>query len=394
MFVEEEFKIFLEDFKSGKYENPLQIPPEIWGLHGWETLDRKTVHEIFLPLIRWQVARAAKAMPLIYKKAYEEKQINAKKIETIEDFWNIPALTKDASVQGFGFRDKVRDNPDAMLPSDVNSATCVYKSGGTRGVATPTYITCLDREIESHALKRCFEYMGFKKSTSLSTYNPTHKGGELIKEALMKMGIKFVPRRTTDSVEETLRTIKSYGVKALATVQGPIQEGDKTRKGGGVDFFSLVESGEKILEQNIDILFITGYILIPELIEWAEAKNKNLATTLGSSEAIPQATSTNLGKNRLCKHNNMHLLNGPHYVEILKEEGGILVPVKKGEEGILAYTTVAREGTIYIRYFPGDAVLLSENEGKCPCGIKSEIISGVHRIDIPEDVVEAGCCIG
>jgi len=237
--------------------------------------------------------------------------------------------------------------------------------------------------------------MGIKKGdVGLSTYNPTHKGGQWIQESFAKLGMRFIPRRTNDSAEETIETINHYNVNVLATVQGPIMEGDQTKKGGGVDFMSLVAAGQDVLEKNVNTLFITGYVLIPEVIAWAEAHGKKLATTLGSSEAIAQATSTIGPNDRLCKYNNMHVLNGPHYVEVVKEESGVMVPARKGEEGILVYTTLAREGTIYIRYAPGDSAKIVAGEGECVCGLRSELITDILRIDTPTDVIAAGCCIG
>lgn len=391
---DEEFQIFLEDLESGRYASPLEIPPRIWELTAWDRLSKKEVQEIFLPLIRWQLQRAVRTMPEIYR-GYQEKHIAASAIQTMDDFWRIPGLVKDASKTGFGFRDKVAKNPFSMKPEDVQSACYVFKSGGTRGVATPTFITGRDRAIEAAGLKRCFAYMGITPASRvLSTYNPTHKGGELIKEALGLLGATFIPRRITDDPQETVRTIQMYGVDVVATVQGSLQEGDHTRKGGGVDFLSLVEHGQEVLEQQVRTLFITGYTLIPEVVNWTELYGKNLATTLGSSECIPQATSTVGMAERLCKYNNLHVLYGPHYIEVVKEESGTLVPAKAGEPGLLCYTTVAREGTIYIRYLPGDSAQVVGDAGTCPCGIRSEIITDIGRLDIPEDVVMAGCCIG
>jgi len=393
--IDEDFKVFLEDFSAGKYSSPLQIPHPIWGSPAWDMLDKRQINEIFLPLLRFQIDRARKMMPFIYGSAYEKKGISELKLNSIEDFWNVPMLVKDSSTLNVGFRQKIKDDPYVLLPNDVDGSVFVYKSGGTKGMATPTFITMADREIETHSLKKCFEYMGIKKSdVSLSTYNPTHKGGQWIQESLTKLGSRFIPRRTTDNSEETIQTIKNYNVNILATVQGPVADGDQTTKGGGVDFMSLVAAGQDVLEEKLETLFITGYILIPEVIAWAEAHGKNLATTLGSSEAIAQATSTVGPKDRLCKYNNLHILNGPHYVEVVKEESGVLVPAKQGEEGILVYTTVAREGTIYIRYAPGDSAKIIASEGACSCGLRSQLITDILRIDTPTDVIAAGCCIG
>jgi phenylacetate-coenzyme A ligase PaaK-like adenylate-forming protein len=390
--LSENFKEFLEHFRAGKYKTPLEIPPNVWMDTSWDYLSPNTLEEIFLPLINHNIKRAMHSMPGLYQKAYESKKIT--RIESLSEFVNIPILVKDSAVHGVGFREKVAKNPYVMMPTDCSS-TYVYKSGGTRGVATPTFITPKDREIEAYGLARCFKHMGFKEKTvALSMYNPTHKGGELIKEACEKLGFIYIPKRTTDNAEDIINTIQDYKVNALMTVQGPLSEGDRVHKGGGLDFVSLVEQGQDVLEKNLENLFITGYTLIPEVISWAENFNKKLTTTLGSSEAIPQATSTNYGHSNYCHHNNQHIVYGPHYTEVVKHESGVMVPVKTGEEGILAYTTIAREGTIYLRYSPGDGAKITKDQGSCSCGITSKIITDVGRIDIPEETIQTGCCIG
>lgn len=391
--MEEEFKGFMEDFESGKFETFKDIPTHIWGCHGWEHLSEKKLHEILLPLIVKQIERAKKYMK-VYKDGF--KNIDPKKIETMEDFWQIPALVKDSGIYGKGFREKVRVNPYILLPEDITSPVMVYKSGGTKGVATPTFITRLDREIESYGFARGYRYEGMKKGDiALSTYNPTHKGGEEIKEAFLLNGMTYVPRRNNESPKDVIKIIQDYNVNVLLTVQPPLDRGDRESKGVGVDLMSLIEEGQDVLESKIKLIFLGGYRLVDEAIEWAEAFNKPLVTLLGSSEAIPQATNTGFGVNsRLCKYNNLHVLNGPHFIEVIKEEDGVLVPVKKGETGILVYTTVAREGTIYIRYVPGDQAKVLANYGECPCGIKSPVITDVMRIDHPEDILTAGCVIG
>lgn len=393
IYTEEEFKIFIEDCGREKYKSPLDIPVNIWGMRGWEQLPKKKLEEILLPFMKYNLERAKKYMPL-YEQSY--KNLDIKKIETIEDFWRVPALVKDSGVQGLGFREKVRKNPYIMLPKDVTSPTFIFKSGGTKGVATPTFITHKDREIESTAFARGYRYEGMSAGDiAISTYNLSHKGGEESKEAFIKNGIKFISRRNTESASDIIDTINQYNVDILLTAQGPINKGDVQSKGGGVDFLSLISAGQNTIEERIKIILLGGYRLIDEIIEWSKAYNKPIVTLLGSSEAIPQATNTGFGpKSRLCQFNNLHLLHGPHYMEVLKEESGVLVPVKKGETGLLAYTTIAREGTIYVRYFPGDKANLLAKEGECNCGIKSAIITNVERIDHPEDVVSTGCCIG
>ena len=391
--IDEEFKAVVENIESGKYKTPLELPEKVWNSKGWELIGKKKFEELMLPFLNWQIKRAKRHMPDLYSKAYDEKKID--KIDEISDFWEVPGLIKDSKRGNIGIRHKVKINPKVMLPKDVASPCFVYKSGGTRGVPTPTFITKKDREIESWGFARGFEYEGMERGdVALTTYNPTHKGGEEIKEGFEKVGMMAILRRTTDSAKETIETMESYGVNVLLTVQGPVNEHESQQKGPGINLLSLIEHGQETLEK-LKVLFLGGYKLIPEALAWSEAHNIPLVTLLGSSEAIPQATNTNFGpKDRTCVGNNLHVLNGPHYIEVLKEESGILVPVKKNEEGILAYTTIAREGTIYMRYLPGDSAKIIKNEGECSCGLKTDIITDVSRIDIPEDVLQTGCCIG
>jgi phenylacetate-coenzyme A ligase PaaK-like adenylate-forming protein len=70
--------------------------------------------------------------------------------------------------------------------------------------------------------------------------------------------------------------------------------------------------------------------------------------------------------------------------------------VIKGETGLLIYTSWARDGTLWIRYAPGDAATLMLDEGECPCGIYSPVITGVSRANLQEqaELFITGCAAG
>lgn len=389
--VDEQFKAFREDVHNGKYSSPLQIPIEIWQNPSWELLKKGEFEELILPFLRFSIDRAIKKMP-VYKNAYK----NAPKINSFDDFSAVPILVKDSTTNGVGFREKILTDPYILLPDDIGASYQVYKSGGTKGDATPTFITPLDREIESAGLARVLKYAGFGEGDKiLCTYNPTHKGGEELKEAILRIGATYIPRRSTDSAEDVIKTIKQYKVNALITSQGPLSEGDRVAKGGGTSFLSLVESGHDIIENNIEKIALAGYNVIDEVINWSQAFKKPIASFLGSSEAIPQGGNISSPiSTKACQFNALHLFNGPHYVEVVKEEDNVIIPAKKGEKGLLVYTTIAREGTVYIRYAPGDEATTIKNESECECGLKSKVIANISRIDSPNDIISAGCCIG
>lgn len=383
------FKELKENILNGVYKSPLDIPVEMWGDMSWELLDTKEIEEILLPFLNFSFKRAKTTMS-VYNNIYKKNKINS-----FEEFNDIPILVKDSTNLNVGFRKKINKNPFILLPKDVKKSYQIYKSGGTKGIATPTFITQLDREIESYGFSRGFKYSNFDENDIvLSTYNPTHKGGEEAKEAILKLGAKYIPKRLTDTAEDLIKTIEDYNVNALITAQGPISYDDKTKKGSGINLLELIKTDNDVILEKIDKVVLGGYSIIEEVINWADAYKKQITSLLGSSEAIPQAGSTSIIKNNICKLNNLHLFNGPHYIEVLKEENGSLVPVKTGETGLLVYTTIAREGTVYIRYAPGDQAKLLKDHGECNCGLKSKVISEIKRIDSPNEIISTGCCVG
>lgn len=385
------FNEFKENCLTNKYLTPFNIPASIWGMPDWNYLSETEIKNLLFPFIKYQLNRAKENME-IYKDAY--RSIDIESLRNMDDFCSVvPFLVKDTTIANKGFREKVKTDPYCLMPKDIKKPMYVYKSGGTKGVATPTFNTRDDLIREAHSLARAYYQQGLRPGdTAICTYNPTHKGGEVIKEASIISGINFIPRRTNESAKDLIKMIETYKVNLLLTAQGPIDKGDKDSKGGGIDFFSLVEEGQDIIEKYIKIVWLGGYKLIDEAIEWAKSFGKPLVCAYGACEAIANGTNSLVtDESFICKYNNLHLMYGPNYVEVVKYENGNVVSCKKGETGMVAITTVAREGTIYIRYLIGDQATIIANEGECPCGVKTKIISNLQRIDHPEDLIASGC---
>ncbi len=394
---EPEFDTLFEDIMTGKYRAISEIPSHVWGYHGWDQLHPNEFFELMLPYIQEQVSRAQ-----LYQGVYKGRlDIDPNDIKTYDDFCRVPILVKDSRKPGEGFRHSVIETPGLMIPADLKDRGmpyAVYLTGGTKvqGKPTPTAITQRDREREAYGFARGFRYEGMRPGdTMMSTYNPTHKGGEIIKEASLLAGMNFIPRRSDQDPRRVIETMQKYGSNVLLTVQAPLDRGDKEGKGTDMNLLKLYESGTDVIE-SLDVLFLGGYRLIPEAQELSQSINVPLVTLLGSAEAIPQATNTAYGPDdRLCTGNNLHVLNGPHFMEVVaRTRDGRLVPAQKGQLGLLLYTTVARDGTIYVRYAPGDQARVIAEYGECSCGIKSPIIGDISRIDDPEDVLATGCAAG
>jgi hypothetical protein len=233
-----------------------------------------------------------------------------------------------------------------------------------------------------------------------------------MQESLWAHGVNVYLRRPEEGPRQVLETIRAGGVNALFTVQPPLDGPESPEKGAGTSLHALILASledprfhglllpDAQGNKQVQFIFLGGFEIVPEALELVEQylDCTPVATLLGSSEAIPQACSTNpaLTPGAPCHENRLHLLPGPHYMEVVKPEGEAWAPVEKGEEGLLVYTSWARDGTIWIRYAPGDVATKLLEAGECPCGLRTPVIAGVHRKDAAQqgDLLLYGCAAG
>lgn len=373
--------------------NPLSLPPSFWGNLALDFMDPNERDLMLASMFRFSLRRALQQMP-VYATEHHAK-LDLSQIRKLADVVRIPLLLKDGNSQAglAGFREKAQELPEILLPQDVHSAH-VYKSGGTRGASTPTYITDTDLMIEAYSLaRRSFLAGGMRPQERLySCYNPTHKGGELIKRAGALLGKKTVLlKRPEDDIIQCVRDIKSHKITTIAAVQPPLHDGSQQIK-KGTSFMNLFEADHSLFgsQGQIKKAFITGYQLPQEIINLAEDIGLSLFTAWGATEAIVGATSTTDGPpTRLCRHNNQHLVLGPHVLAVAKIVNERLKLAEEDEDGIVLVNTIAREGTLYFNYAIGDmAHVVSKS---CPCGRTTPVVSNIRRIDNPAEVFGVGC---
>jgi phenylacetate-CoA ligase len=399
--------------QNGEIADFRRIPPETFGWHAWDLLPQERLFQFVLPFLRQQVRRAAREMPEIYPALAREDTVP--RLVSLEDWHSIPVLVKDDHPEAglSGFRQAAARNPLCLRPKDMSAAGMMFGSGGSLGSPTPTFLTLADRECEIQAWRRGHAYHGLVPGdVALYTYNTTHKGGQWMQESLLHHGVHTLLRRPEETPVDLLETIRRYRVNVLFTVQQPQNASQSQAKAAGVNLYNLIAASlenpqfQGLLvpdaegKQQIKFIFLGGFPIVSTAIELLNEylPETPTATLLGSSEAIPQACSTNpsLTPGAACHLNHLHLLQSPHWVEVLKPEGARWVPVQKGETGLLVYTTWAREGTIYLRYAPGDSATLLLSEGECGCGLHSPVITNVHRMDTGqrELLLEYGCAAG
>ncbi len=419
LHLEPDFLELEEQARAGALISYRQLPPEVFACHAWDLIPEQRLFDLILPFLRQQVARAQTGMPAIY--AQRLKEIHAGEIRSLEDWRRVPLLLKDDDPDhGLpGFRLEANRDPRVMRPLDLGEgndrpALVAFGSGGSLGVHTPTFVSLQDRAREIQGWRRGHAYHGLAAGDRvLYTYNPTHKGGQWMQESLWAHGVDVVLRRPEDDAQRVLDNLRTFNVNALFTVQQPYESLHQQAKAAGINLHALIMASlenpsyrglllpDEAGRQQVEFIFLGGFEIVPYAQQLAHEYLADIpiATLLGSSEAIPQACSTNprLTPAAACHLNNLHLLQAPHYVEVVKPgPGGAWVPAKKGEQGLLVYTSWARDGTIWIRYAPGDVATRLLDEGECTCGLYSPVITDVHRQDPREMrlLLDEGCAAG
>jgi phenylacetate-CoA ligase len=411
--IEPDFDNLERSIRAGKIQDYRTISPEMFAYHAWDLIPQARLFQIILPFLRQQISRARATMPDIYGRHLDA--IDPGKLQAPQDWYAVPLLVKDDDPETglAGFRQMAADHPESLRPSDMKTGSIAFASGGSLGTATPTYVSLADRAREVHAWRRGHTYHGLVPGDhALYTYNTTHKGGQWMQESLLIHGVDTLLRRPEENAFKVLNNIRDYGINVLFTVQQPYESMQAQHKAAGINLHTLIMASLEHPEtrgvllpddagrSEIEFIFLGGFPIVPYALELIDEYLQHIpfATLLGSSEAIPQACSTNphLTPGAACHNNHLHLLQAPHYVEVVKPSGKYWVPVEKGETGLLVYTSWARDGTIWIRYAPGDIATLALNEGECTCGLVSPVISDVQRrssVD-QDDLLLFGCAAG
>lgn len=410
------FRALEQRILDGTIRDFRQIHPEAFAWHGWDLLPEARLFDMMLPFLRQQVERARTSMPALY--ADQLADVDSSKLGSQADWQRVPVLFKDDDPETGrpGFRHQAAQDPLILRPADVATTAgglVAFGSGGSLGRPAPTFVSLADRQREVQAWRRGHAYHGLVPGdTVLYTYNTTHKGGQWMQESLWQHGVNVYLRRPEEGPLEVLETLRTGRVNALFTVQQPYEAMQRQEKAAGINLHTLVQASlenpqyEGLLlpdssgNRQVEFIFLGGFPIVPYALELVQSylQDTPVATLLGSAEAIPQACSTNpcLTPGGTCHHNNLHLLQGPHYIEVLKPAGEAWIPVQQGERGLLVYTSWARDGTIWIRYAPGDVATKLLNEGQCSCGLFSPVITQVERKDIAsrEDLILYGCAAG
>jgi phenylacetate-CoA ligase len=283
-----------------------------------------------------------------YRKKMQSAGLMPGDIKSIEDITKLPFTTKD----------DLRDNyPFGLFAVPNSQIVRIHASSGTTGKATVVGYTRKDLDIWSECVARCMTMAGITKNDVIQiAYGyGLFTGGLGAHDGAQKIGATVVPMSTGNSKKLTTMMV-DFGATAIACTPSYL-----------LHISEVLES-----EGLLDKIKLKRAICGAE--PWTEKMHKEIEAKLNIKAFDIYGLSEIMGPGVACDcefHRGLHVCEDHFYPEILSPE--TLNPLKDGELGELAFTTLTKEGIPLIRYRTKD--LTSIDHSTCECGRTSARIS-------------------
>lgn len=317
-----------------------------------ETMDPREREKLIVQKIRAQMAWAYERSPF-YRKKWDKAGIRPEKIRTLEDFQEVPFLTKEE------IRKDQAENPPfgSYLCVDPSEVIRIHGTSGTTGRPTAFAIGRQDWHRIANAHARIMWGAGIRPQDTIfigsffSLYMGswgTLVGGERLGAKCFPFGAG-VPGQTLMGLSwiKEIKPTAFYGTPSYALYMAEVakENGYDCRK----DF-------------SFRIMFFSGEpgAGIPSTKRLIEETYGCKCVDMGSTaEMTPWMT------NGECEHRQgMHLWNDIVYTELVDPKSMRRVPY--GSEGVPVYTHLERTSQPMIRFWSGDLALWTDEP--CPCG--------------------------
>ena len=283
-----------------------------------------------------------------YRKKMQAMGINPGDIKGIEDITMLPFTTKD----------DLRDNyPFGLFAVPNSQINRIHASSGTTGKATVVGYTKYDLDVWSECVARCMAMAGVTKDdiVQVAYGYGLFTGGLGAHGGAEKIGAMVVPMSSGNTKKLTTMMV-DFGVTAIACTPS-----------------YLLHIAECLEEEGmIDKIKLKYAICGAE--PWTEKMHDEIESRLRISAHDIYGLSEVMGPGVACDckfHTGLHVCEDHFYPEILSSD--TLKPVKDGELGELAFTTLTKEGMPLLRYRTKD--LTSIDRTPCECGRTSARIS-------------------
>ena len=283
-----------------------------------------------------------------YRKKMQAVGLMPGDIRGIEDIVKLPFTTKD----------DLRDNyPFGLFAVPNSQIVRIHASSGTTGKATVVGYTRKDLDVWAECVARCMTMAGVTKDDIIQiAYGyGLFTGGLGAHDGAQKIGATVVPMSTGNSKKLTTMMV-DFGATAIACTPSYLLH------------ISEVLAEEGLLEKIKLKRAICG------AEPWTEKMHKEIEERLNIKAFDIYGLSEVMGPGVACDceyHRGLHVCEDHFYPEVL--DTATLAPVKDGETGELAFTTLTKEGIPLIRYRTKD--LTSIDHSPCECGRTSARIS-------------------
>ena len=283
-----------------------------------------------------------------YRKKMQAVGLMPGDIRGIEDIVKLPFTTKD----------DLRDNyPFGLFAVPNSQIVRIHASSGTTGKATVVGYTRKDLDVWAECVARCMTMAGVTKDDIIQiAYGyGLFTGGLGAHDGAQKIGATVVPMSTGNSKKLTTMMV-DFGATAIACTPS-----------------YLLHISEVLAEEGLlDRIKLKRAICGAE--PWTEKMHKEIEARLNIKAFDIYGLSEVMGPGVACDceyHRGLHVCEDHFYPEVL--DTATLTPVKDGETGELAFTTLTKEGIPLIRYRTKD--LTSIDHSPCECGRTSARIS-------------------
>ena len=306
-----------------------------------ETMSREKLQELQLQRLKKTINIAANSP--YYKKVFQEHNITADSIQSLEDIRKIPFTTK---------ADMRATYPFGLVSGNMQEdGVRIHSSSGTTG--TPTLIVHSQHDLDSWAnlVARCLYMVGIRKTDVFqnSSGYGMFTGGLGFQYGAERLGALTVPAAAGNSKRQ-IKFITDFKTTALHAIPS-----------------YAIRLAEVIQEEGIDPTSTSLKTLVIGAEPHTDEQRKKIERMLGvkAYNSFGMTEMNGPGVAFECQEQNgMHFWEDCYFVEIIDPETG--EPVPDGEIGELVLTTLDREMMPLIRYRTRDLTCILP--GDCPCG--------------------------
>ncbi|AEA33126.1 phenylacetate--CoA ligase family protein [Hippea maritima] len=307
-----------------------------------ETLDRKSLNQLQVELLREKIDYAYKNSPF-YRRKFDECGITKETIQTIDDIQKLPFTTKT------DFRDNY---PFGLLTKPMKEIVRIHSSSGTTGKPTVVAYTRKDIETWSNLVARIAAAAGVNDEdvVQIAFGYGLFTGGFGLHYGLEKVGAAVIPASSGNTKRQVMIMKDFEATVLVCTPSYALYIGEVARNMG--------------LDPKEDLKLRIGMFGAEP---WSEQMRSKIETSLNIKAYDNYGLSEIIGPGVAgeCEaQDGMHIAEDHFIVEIINPETD--EPAKEGEYGEMVITTLTKEALPVFRYRTRDITRLIK--GVCSCG--------------------------